>query len=176
MLLIYGRLIVSMVLILSLPQKVFCQNSDGECSVPNQDTSNKIRRYPEFYLPLTTLRVTSSYGHRTHPVTGKSDFHKGVDLAAHGKLVFSVLPGVVAQAGYNLILGNFIRINHSGATSIYGHLSILLIHKGDLIMGGQAIAITGSTGRVTGEHLHFSIKVGEMYVDPLLFLFSLHSY
>lgn len=151
------------------------QNSQ-EISIKSMlDTSNAINIYPNYYLPLVTLRVTSSYGSRIHPVTGKIDFHRGVDLAAHSKLVFSVLPGVVSQVGYNATLGNYIRINHSRATSIYGHLSILFIKKDDLILGGQPIAITGSTGRVTGEHLHFSIRVDGVYVDPLYFLLSLKS-
>ena len=160
----------------------FAQSAVFDCGTFAQDfktkeilANNAVAdiNYLPCYLPLTQLFVTSSFGARIHPVTGKMDFHKGVDLAAKGNLVFSILEGEVIQVGYNAILGIFIRISHHNCTSIYGHLSYILVSPGELIKGGQPIAITGATGRVTGEHLHFSIKVGDVYVDPLMYLMSL---
>ncbi|MDN8834145.1 M23 family metallopeptidase, partial [Staphylococcus aureus] len=84
------------------------------------------------------------------------DLHKGVDLAARCDPVLSVMEGTVSSTGFNPILGSFIRIKHGEFQSIYGHLSYILVTPGDSVTAGQFIGITGSTGRVTGEHLHFS--------------------
>lgn len=124
-------------------------------------------------LPLHLLKVNSGFGHRVHPVTGQPDFHKGVDLAAHYDPVFSIMDGKVRATGYNPILGSYVRIMHGQFQSIYGHLSHILVLSGDEIASGQPIGITGATGRVTGQHLHFSIKFGERYLNPLFFLKTL---
>jgi len=126
-------------------------------------------------LPLNELILTSSFGKRIHPVTGKNDFHKGIDLSAKSEPIYSILDGVVISVGANSILGNFIRIDHGELTSIYGHLSIQLCKKGDSVKAGDFIAVSGNTGRVTGEHLHFSILYGKSYLDPLKFLSRLKS-
>lgn len=121
-------------------------------------------------LPLAHLIVTSSFGRRIHPVTGKPDFHQGVDLAARNDPVYAIMDGTVCETGTHPILGIYIRINHGDIQSIYGHLSHTLVLKDQTVMAGQPIGITGSTGRITGEHLHFSIKFGDRYIHPLLFL------
>lgn len=124
-------------------------------------------------LPLARLTVTSSYGWRIHPVTGKPDFHRGVDLAARNDPVYSIMDGTVSDTGTDPILGIFIRIDHGDIRSIYGHLSLALVQNGQPVLAGQPIGVTGSTGRATGEHLHFSIKSGHRYIHPLLFIKAL---
>lgn len=121
-------------------------------------------------LPLAHLTVTSSFGWRIHPILGKPDFHRGVDLAARNDPVYSIMDGIVCETGRHRILGNYVRIDHGNIQSLYGHLSHILIKASDTILAGQPIGITGSTGRTTGEHLHFSITFGEKYIHPLLFL------
>ncbi|VTR29649.1 Murein hydrolase activator NlpD precursor [Sphingobacterium thalpophilum] len=121
-------------------------------------------------LPLSDLTVTSPFGWRTHPVTGKSDFHNGVDFAARSDPVFNVLDGWVKETGKHKLLGKYIRIVHGEVETIYGHLSNILVSPRDTVIAGQPIAITGSTGRVTGEHLHFSVKFNGKFLDPLKFL------
>ena len=121
-------------------------------------------------LPLSHLTVTSPFGWRTHPVTGKSDFHNGVDFAARSDPVFNVLDGWVKETGTHKLLGKYIRIVHGEVETIYGHLSHILVSPRDTVIAGQPIAITGSTGRVTGEHLHFSVKFNGKFLDPLKFL------
>ncbi len=121
-------------------------------------------------LPLLQLRVNSSFGKRIHPVTGLPDQHKGVDLAARCDPVLSVMDGKVSSTGCNPTLGSFVRIKHGEFQSIYGHLSYILITPGELVTARQVIGITGSTGRVTGEHLHFSIRFKDKYLNPLHFL------
>lgn len=124
-------------------------------------------------LPLENLKITSGYGYRIHPVTKQQDFHKGVDLAARCDPVLSVLAGTVSETGFNPVLGKYVRIGHGEFQSIYGHLSYILVCKGDTVDAKQPIAITGTTGRVTGEHLHFSIKFRDNHINPLLFLWHM---
>ncbi|MFC4143527.1 M23 family metallopeptidase [Pedobacter mendelii] len=121
-------------------------------------------------MPLNSMRVNSSFGKRIHPVTHKVDFHTGIDLHARNEPVYAFFSGRVAEVGFNPILGKFIRIQKNGVECIYGHLSILLVAKGEEVQSGKVVAVTGSTGRVTGEHLHFSIKLNGIYLDPVLFI------
>lgn len=125
-------------------------------------------------LPLKFLRPTSDFGWRTHPITGRFQFHRGVDLAARHDTVFSVLDGVVSKVGYNRLIGNYILIAHPGdVQSLYGHLSIIAVFPDEQVIAGQAIGITGVSGFVTGEHLHFSIKYQGRELSPLAFLSGL---
>ena len=121
-------------------------------------------------MPLNAMRINSGYGKRIHPVTHKVDFHRGIDLHARNEPVYAFFSGRIAAVGYNQILGKFVRIEKNGLECIYGHLSILLVSKGDEVVSGEVVAVTGSTGRVTGEHLHFSIKQNATYLNPVLFI------
>jgi len=125
-------------------------------------------------LPLKHLSLTSPFGYRIHPITNQYRFHSGIDLRAHHDTVYAVFDGT-ASIGYDDKLGIFIRISaetssvqyndrlgvfvavhDSNFSCFYGHLSTLLISDGPVVCG-QPVAITGATGQVTGEHLHFSI-------------------
>lgn len=121
-------------------------------------------------MPLNAMRINSGFGKRIHPVTHKSDFHLGIDLHARNEPVYAFFSGRIAEVGYNPILGKFIRIEKSGLECIYGHLSILLVSKGEDVESGKIVAVSGSTGRVTGEHLHFSLKTNGTYLDPVRFI------
>lgn len=127
-------------------------------------------------LPLRRLLPTSDFGWRVHPITGKFQFHKGVDLAARHDTVFTILNGTVSGIGYNTLIGNYILIAHPGdVQSLYGHLSVIAILPDEQVIAGQVISITGATGRVTGEHLHFSIKYHGHELSPLAFLCGLYA-
>jgi murein DD-endopeptidase MepM/ murein hydrolase activator NlpD len=126
-------------------------------------------------LPLRGFKINSGFGYRTHPVTAiKNSFHAGIDLHARSDTVFSILPGKVVTVASDLIIGNYIVITHGAYTSIYGHLSTSLVSGGNLVASGTSIAISGNTGRVTGEHLHFGLRHKGVFVDPLrmIYLFS----
>lgn len=128
---------------------------------------------PAISLPLDDYRITSRFGWRRHPVTGTPDFHNGIDLAARGQAVRSIMDGTVIETGYHRHLGNFVRIDHGGVLSVYGHLSHITVETGQPLTAGYPIGMTGSTGRATGEHLHFSIRAGGTYINPWKFLHGL---
>lgn len=127
-------------------------------------------------LPLSDYRLTSAFGWRKHPTTGKRDFHNGVDLAARTQPVFSIMDGKVEATGYHRNLGNYVRVDHGYVQSIYGHLSRITVTNGQSIASGYPVGITGKTGRATGEHLHFSIRMKGIYIDPWKFLHGIIQY
>lgn len=121
-------------------------------------------------LPLKHLRLNSAYGHRIHPVTRHPQFHSGIDLQAHSDTVYAIFGGHV-QVGYHRILGVYLHVRDGALISTYGHLSGLFLTSGH-VRAGEAIAITGATGRVTGAHLHLSISYHGRQLDPLVFLYQ----
>jgi len=121
-------------------------------------------------MPLNAMKINSGFGKRIHPVTHKVDFHRGIDLRARNEPVYALFSGRISEVGFNPILGRFIRIERNGLECIYGHLSILLVSKGEEVQCGKVVAVTGSSGRVTGEHLHFSIRLKGIYLDPVVFI------
>jgi len=124
------------------------------------------------WLPLKRLSISSSFGYRVHPITHLHSFHSGVDLSARHDTVYAVFDGA-ASVGYDDYLGLFVTVSDTNFTCIYGHLSTILTSAGPVITA-QPIAITGVTGRVTGEHLHFSIKYKRQAIDPIKFLYQLN--
>jgi murein DD-endopeptidase MepM/ murein hydrolase activator NlpD len=122
-------------------------------------------------LPLTNLHLNSAYGNRLHPTTGQNKFHNGIDLKARNDTVYAISAGA-STINYNEFLGIYIKITDGHLSYTYGHLSFLLISNGQ-ISEGMPIAITGSTGRVTGEHLHLSISYNGRPIDPLKFLYQI---
>ncbi|MCB2204924.1 M23 family metallopeptidase [bacterium] len=118
--------------------------------------------------PLSILRVTSGYGMRTHPISGKRKMHTGIDYAApHGTPVWAVGSGTVAFAGRKGGYGNTIEIQHSGAVKTrYGHLSKIFVRRGQSVHQHQTIGAVGSTGYSTGPHLHFEYLVHGKFTQP----------
>lgn len=118
--------------------------------------------------PPVTGPVTSAYSYRSHPITGETDFHTGIDIAAEeGRAVLAALPGTVAEAGENDIYGNYIVLEHAAnLRTFYAHCSELIAREGMAVRQGERIAKVGRTGVVTGPHLHFSVIVEEKYTDP----------
>jgi murein DD-endopeptidase MepM/ murein hydrolase activator NlpD len=119
------------------------------------------------------ISVNSFYGTRKHPVQHVLKFHRGIDLqGVSGEQVIASGNGKVIDAGFKEDLGNFIKIKHKyGFESIYGHLSKISVKKGQVVIKGQNIGKVGSTGKVTGPHLHYTLKKNETYLDPFDFLF-----
>lgn len=118
-------------------------------------------------LPLRG-KVTSRFGLRTDPFTGAPRVHDGVDVGAPaGSAIRASAAGVVVRAGPRGGYGNAVEIDHGGGVvTLYGHASQLLVSPGERVDAGQAIARVGSTGRSTGPHLHFEVRVEGHPVDP----------
>ena len=117
-------------------------------------------------------RISDEYGNRMHPILGIEKFHNGLDMAApSGTAILAAYDGDVVAADYSSSMGNYIMINHgSGLYTIYMHCSALYVSKGQTVSKGQNIAVVGSTGRSTGPHLHFSVRLNGNYVSPWNYL------
>ena len=120
----------------------------------------------------SSSRITSSFGDRESPTEGASSNHKGVDIGAStGSDILAAAGGQVVISTYSYSAGNYIMIDHGGGVStVYMHCSELLAQAGDEVSQGQVIARVGSTGYSTGPHLHFGIRSGGSYVNPLSYV------
>lgn len=118
------------------------------------------------------VAVSSEFGWRTDPFTGLKAYHNGVDLAAaEGTPIVAAYDGIVGQASYNASMGNYIYLEHGdGLRTIYLHASKLYVSKDDVVHKGDVIGAVGTTGRSTGPHLHFSVRLNGEYVSPWNYL------
>ena len=125
-----------------------------------------------FPLDTTAWRVSDAYGARTDPFTGKSAFHRGLDLAcAAGTAVQAVQGGVVTAAAYSPSYGNHLRILHpDGCETRYAHLQYLYVRPGEVVQAGQTLGTVGQTGRATGAHLHLELWQQGAACDPAALL------
>ena len=121
-----------------------------------------------FPLPANVYRITSYYGNRKDPFTGKTAYHSGYDFAcAKGTKIYAADSGTVVIAKWNGGYGNCVTINHGGGImTLYGHCSELLVTAGQKVSRGDVIAKVGSTGRSTGNHLHFEVRKNGSVIDP----------
>lgn len=117
-------------------------------------------------------RITSAFGTRIHPVTGKEIFHKGIDIgASQGNPVYAYTNGTIIFAGWKSGYGNFVAIDHgNGMVTRYGHMSALYVTVGQRVTVRQRIGAVGSTGVSTGPHLHFEVLINGEYVNPQNYL------
>ncbi len=117
-------------------------------------------------------RVTSEFGGRIDPITGVRDGHTGMDLAVPtGTPVRAALPGTVITAKYHYSYGYYVMIDHgNGLSTLYAHNSQLLVRVGQTVQTGDVVSLSGSTGRSTGPHLHFEVRVNGQRTNPRSYL------
>lgn len=122
--------------------------------------------------PVASLSLTSNFGVRSDPFTGGRRMHKGVDIPGPvGTPIYATADGVVSRAQWVSGYGNFVEIAHgSGIETRYGHMSRLAIEPNARVHRGQLIGYMGSTGRSTGSHLHYEVRVAGEAVNPLPFV------
>ncbi len=120
--------------------------------------------------PANNYGISSKFGYRT--LFGKLEFHKGIDIPLwYGSKVRCTGDGVVVSSGWEVGYGYTVEIQHEmGFTTIYGHNSQLLVSVGDEVKAGDVIALSGNSGRSTGPHLHYEIRLNDTSVDPLKYL------
>lgn len=156
-------------------EKLFLPNPDmnyiKKKNKPVYAKSNIKSRTKGFAWPIKWKGVTSPFGKRFHPVLKKYILHAGVDLrAAVGVPIYAPKDGKITYAGWMGGYGKLIKLKHSGGYSTrYGHLSKIYVKNGQYIKKGQLIGKTGSTGRVTGPHLHYEIRKNGRPLDPMRF-------
>ena len=126
---------------------------------------------PTLY-PVDVPYSSSSYGWRMDPIIGKRAFHEGIDFsAAHGEPIYATAGGIVKKASRAGAYGKLITINHGGGLQTrYAHLSKILVKKGDIVKKEDLIAYVGNTGRSTGPHLHYEIRLNKHSLDPKQYL------
>lgn len=124
------------------------------------------RATPSIYP--TFGRISSGYGWRTHPISGKRTFHHGVDLSnKSGTPIYATADGVVKLTTRTALMGRYIKLGHEfGFETIYGHLKKILVKKGQQVKRGQIIALMGNTGDSTGSHLHYEVHRYNRYRNP----------
>lgn len=118
------------------------------------------------------VKISDDFGWRSDPFTGAQSWHSGIDMAAPGgSKILAAYDGVVVAADYNWSMGNYVMINHGdGLYTVYMHATQLLCKADDIVARGDQIATVGSTGRSTGNHLHFSVRLNGNYVNPWPYL------
>ena len=116
--------------------------------------------------------ITSEFGYRVLPSTGYLEFHQAVDIGAwYGTPVLAAKAGTVASVGWTPGLGWSVVLEHEmGFTTVYGHNSWYFVDPGDTVAEGQKIALSGDSGRSTGPHLHYEVRLNDVPVDPMIYL------
>ena len=142
---------------------------------PNDKLDETTWRYflsPLYRFPLDSGILTSPFGKRPSPFSGKPSYHPGIDLAAPtGSPVYACAPGKVTAVLFSNVYGNHIIIKHNdGNESLYGHLSKTIATLNQIVKAGTLIGEVGSTGMSTGPHLHFEIRKSGVPTDPQVFI------
>ncbi len=119
------------------------------------------------FLPVKNYRLTSGYGYRYHPIDKKNKFHYGIDIKTNKSEIYSVIKGTIIKAEYDKHLGYYVKIKHNKICTLYGHLSSINVKVGESVQAGSIIGISGKTGKATGDHLHFAVKYGSQYINPI---------
>jgi len=116
--------------------------------------------------------LTSTFGYRKSPFTGKREMHEGLDIATRlGTPIYATADGVVVKTGMDRYLGKYVEIDHGyGFVTKYGHNSRVLVRVGQKVKRWQKIATVGNTGRSTGSHVHYEVKVNGIPVNPLRYI------
>ncbi|MDR3057353.1 MAG: M23 family metallopeptidase [Prevotella sp.] len=152
----------------NLMEKVYSVKEFRRLADSMQLSVNELSCYPVI-SPVRNSTVSSGFGIRRHPVYNVRKFHTGIDMPkAKGTPVYATGSGVVIRKGYDPGYGNFIEIQHAGGfRSFYAHLSKTLINTGDSVRMCEYIACVGNSGLTTGYHLHYEIRKGNRFLNPI---------
>lgn len=168
----------------AIAMNMYAYNLNKDIDLTNETGSiyeGKIRNlqsegdYAGGHLILPTpgyTRVSSGFGYRIHPILHVKKLHTGIDIPVpSGTEIVSANAGTVIMAGFNDSYGNVVVVDHGGGiATLYAHNSKLLVRNGQEVKQGETISYSGSTGRSTGPHLHFEVRVDGKYIDPMNWL------
>jgi murein DD-endopeptidase MepM/ murein hydrolase activator NlpD len=123
-------------------------------------------------MPLDDTRLTSDYGMRTHPVLGGRRSHKGVDLSAPtGTPIYATADGYISKAEWFSSYGKYVSIEHgANLQTRFAHMSDIAVTAGSRVKKGDIIGYVGSTGRSTGPHLHYEVRIDGKAVNPVPYM------
>lgn len=143
----------------SIAASSFVSSARGSVSIPSR-------------MPVAGVRLTSDYGMRTHPVLGGRRAHKGVDLAGPvGTPIHATADGIISKAEWFSSYGLYVSIEHGARIQTrYGHMSRLNVASGQRVRKGDVIGFMGSTGRSTGSHLHYEVRIAGTAVNPIPYM------
>ena len=150
----------------SIQANLLQQETDSKDSKQKQWISS----YPSITYPLKSIKVTSPYGYRRDPITGKQSWHNGLDLRAKNEPAYSMMEGIVEKIGYDSRSGNYVTLKHGNYHVSYCHLSSVIVGKGERVFSGTIVGVTGNTGRSTGCHLHLTCKKDGKSFNPTILL------
>jgi murein DD-endopeptidase MepM/ murein hydrolase activator NlpD len=139
------------------------QRLDGQAKASNNIPSGR---------PVAKLSLTSNFGVRSDPFNGGARMHKGIDIPGPtGTPIYATADGIVSRAGWASGYGNLVQISHGGGMETrYGHMSKLIVAANSYVHRGQLIGLMGSTGRSTGSHLHYEVRVDGQAINPIPFV------
>ena len=144
------------------------QKLNGTLKTVEQE--ERIGEVPLFAYPLKKIKVTSSFGYRKDPFTGKKRLHNGLDLRARNEEVYAMLQGEVIKTGEDKTSGKYVILKHGNIQISYCHLSKILVKAGVTVSPGETVAISGSTGRSNGPHLHITARFKGATVNPAIII------
>ena len=152
-------------------RQLFASWEELEDAGPDANTLGPIVSVPS-RMPLEGARLTSDFGMRSHPVLGGRRKHKGIDLAAPtGTPVYATADGIVDRADWFSSYGLYVEIEHGAELETrYAHMSRLAVAEGERVQKGDIIGYVGSTGRSTGPHLHYEVRIAGVAVSPIPYM------
>ncbi|MGC4251902.1 MAG: M23 family metallopeptidase [Sphingobium sp.] len=141
-------------------------------SLERMDGNAKSTAYIPSGRPVEKLTLTSNFGVRSDPFNNHARMHKGIDIPGPvGTPIYATADGIVSRSGWASGYGNLVQISHGhGMETRYGHMSKLLVPANSYVRRGQVIGLMGSTGRSTGSHLHYEVRVDGQAVNPVPFV------
>lgn len=151
------------------------EGADDESGIEGQLKQIEATGNPSFLPTMWSHlgKINNEFGYRRNPFGGRSyEFHAGLDIDGdRGDAVAAAANGVITKSGWEGGYGNLIEVDHgNGLTTRYGHLSKIGVNVGDTIQRGQLIGLIGSTGRSTGPHLHYEVRLNDKPINPRRFL------
>ena len=155
---------------------------DNEITIDEQNKTELYKFFENQKMLLASIPsiwpakgwLSSRFGYRISPFTGKKEFHKGLDIATRsGNPVIAPADGVVSRIVRNHGYGNLLSLKHGyGLMTRYAHLQKILVKKGQYVKRGETIALVGNSGRSTGPHLHYEVHLNKVAVNPLRYILN----